>query len=467
MKFLRLDLLTLLISLFIFNSCKRQDGIGLGINPDNQINGSLVVDTNIVIRTEVDSTAVTSGLSKTPLANFTDPVFGTTTSNVALGLSLPNDAAYTVPAGTLTIDSAVLVLRYANGFYGDSVATRYTANVYQLAEKAAVQTYFSTKRWQVNMGTVWGTKTFTARTHDSVTIANIRTGKVDTIQKVGPQVRIPFSKAFIYSNLFNANGSQLASTLLFQNAVKGLYITLSKGQASDAGGILQLALDSSRLDVFYKAVNGSTIDTATVTLPFVSHSAEIKYPKPYPTAIQAALDDKVNSQNTFYLQGLAGLRAKVSFPGLDKFNPDSIVLNRAELVITPQPNSGIPYAPLPKLTMYQLDIAHQRTYIQDASPADARNQISAFGGRYDKTKKEYHFLVTAYVQDLIRKKTVDYGTFIAPIDTTEVTTVSGSSIGTTSIGPSIQTAARAVLVGSDKNSPYKIKLNIIYTRIRK
>ncbi|NHA06733.1 DUF4270 domain-containing protein [Mucilaginibacter sp. HC2] len=465
MKFLRLDLLTLLISLFIFNSCKRQDGIGLGIDPTNQVNGALVVDTNIIIRTEVDSTAVTSGLAKTPLGNFTDPAFGTTVSNVALGLSLPNDAAYTVPAGTLTIDSAVLVLRYANGFYGDSVATRYTANVYQLAEKAGVQTYYNTKRWLVNTGTVWGTKTFTARTHDSVTIANIRTGKADTIQKVGPQVRIPFSKAFIYNNLFNANGSQLASTLLFQNAVKGLYITLDKGQANNVGGILQLALDSSRLDVFYKTVNGATIDTATVSLPFVSHSAAITYT--YTTTIQALLADKVNSQNTVYLQGLAGLRAKVSFPDLNKFNPDSIVLNRAELVITPQPNSGIPYAPLPKLTMYQLDIAHQRTYIQDASPSDGRNQISAFGGRYDKTKKEYHFLVTAYVQDLIRKKTVDYGTFIAPIDTTEVTTVSGSSVGTTSVSPSVQTAARTIAVGSDKSSPYKIKLNIIYTRIRK
>ncbi len=465
MKFLRLDLLTLLISLFIFNSCKRQDGIGLGIDPTNQVNGALVVDTNIIIRTEVDSTAVTSGLAKTPLGNFTDPAFGTTVSNVALGLSLPNDAAYTVPAGTLTIDSAVLVLRYANGFYGDSVATRYTANVYQLAEKAGVQTYYNTKRWLVNTGTVWGTKTFTARTHDSVTIANIRTGKADTIQKVGPQVRIPFSKAFIYNNLFNANGSQLASTLLFQNAVKGLYITLDKGQANNVGGILQLALDSSRLDVFYKTVNGATIDTATVSLPFVSHSAAITYT--YTTTIQALLADKVNSQNTVYLQGLAGLRTKVSFPDLNKFNPDSIVLNRAELVITPQPNSGIPYAPLPKLTMYQLDIAHQRTYIQDASPSDGRNQISAFGGRYDKTKKEYHFLVTAYVQDLIRKKTVDYGTFIAPIDTTEVTTVSGSSVGTTSVSPSVQTAARTIAVGSDKSSPYKIKLNIIYTRIRK
>ncbi|WP_419700827.1 DUF4270 family protein [Mucilaginibacter sp. NFX135] len=465
MKFLRLDLLTLLISLFIFNSCKRQDGIGLGIDPTNQINGSLVVDTNIIIRTEVDSTAVTSALAKTPLGNFTDPALGSVTSSVALGISLPNDAAYTVPAGTLTIDSAVLVLRYADGFYGDSVATRYTANIYQLNEKATAQTYYNTKRWQVNTGLVLGTRTFTARTHDSVTIARIRKDTVDTVQKVGPQLRIPFSKTFIYNNLFNANSSQLASTLLFQNAIKGLYVSLSKGQATDAGGILQLALNSSQLDVFYKTVNGSTIDTASVTLPIVSHSAAIEYV--YNETIKASLADQTNSQNTIYLQGLAGLRAKISFPGLDKFNPDSIVLNRAELVITPQPNSGIPYAPLPKLTMYQLDIAHQRTYIQDASPADARNQISAFGGRYDKTKKEYHFLVTAYIQDLIRKKTIDYGTFVAPIDTTEITTQSGSSLSTTSITPSVQTAARTVVIGSDKASPYKIKLNIIYTRIRK
>ena len=461
MKFLRLDLLTLLISLFIFNSCKRQDGIGLGIDSSNQVNGSLIVDSNVIVNTVVEDSVVTSALAKTPLGNFTDAEFGTTTSNLALALSLPNNAAYTVPAGTLTIDSAVLVLRYADGFYGDSVATRYVANVYQLQEKANNQTYYNTKHWQANLGNLLGTRTFTARTHDSVTITNIRAAAVDTVQKVGPQLRIPFSKKFIYDNLLNATGSQLGSTLLFQNAVKGLYVRLDKTQASNAGGILQLALDSSRIDVFYKAVNGATIDTATVTLPFSSHSAEITHT--YTSTIQAALNNKTSSQNTFYLQGLAGLRAKVSFPDLSKFNPDSIVLNRAELVITPVPNSGIPYAPLPKLTMYQLDIAKQRTLIQDASSTDPRAQVGAFGGGYSKTQKEYHFIVTAYIQDLIRKKTIDYGTYVAPVDTTEV----NSQTGSTNISPTAQIAARTVAVGSDKTSPYKIKLNIIYTRVRK
>jgi hypothetical protein len=113
--------------------------------------------------------------------------------------------------------------------------------------------------------------------------------------------------------------------------------------------------------------------------------------------------------------------------------------------------------------MYQLDIAKQRTLIQDASSTDARAQIGVFGGGYNKTKKEYHFIVTAYIQDLIRKKTIDYGTYVAPVDTTEF----NSTTGSTNIGPTAQVAARTVAVGSDKTSPYKIKLNIIYTRVRK
>ena len=56
-------------------------------------------------------------------------------------------------------------------------------------------------------------------------------------------------------------------------------------------------------------------------------------------------------------------------------------------------------------------------------------------------------------------KTIDYGTFIAPVDTTNTTTVD--------IAPTPQTAGRTIAVGTDKNSPYRIKLNIIYTKINK
>lgn len=185
--------------------------------------------------------------------------------------------------------------------------------------------------------------------------------------------------------------------------------------------------------------------------------------------IQAELNNTTSSSGTIYLQGLAGLKAKISFPSLlvnlrnNLLKKDSdIVLNRAEIVITPVAGTDKPYSPLPKLTMYKLDIAHQPVYVEDASnTVDPRGQsVSVFGGFYSKTTKQYHFIVTAYMQDLLLNKTIDYGTFIAPVDTTNTSTVD--------IAPTPQVAARTVAGGgANKNSPYSIKLNIIYTKIAK
>jgi hypothetical protein len=138
-----------------------------------------------------------------------------------------------------------------------------------------------------------------------------------------------------------------------------------------------------------------------------------------------------------------------------------IVLNRAELVVTPVPGSGIPYTPLPEITMYRLDIAKQRIELQDASSptVDPRaGGVSVFGGFYSPTKLNYHFIITAFLQDLLLKKTVDYGTYIGAVDFTGATSVP--------IAATAQVGARTVAGGgANKSSPYSIKLNIIYTKI--
>ncbi|NNU33536.1 hypothetical protein HK413_04125 [Mucilaginibacter sp. S1162] len=60
MKFYRLDLLTLLISLFILNSCKNQDTIGLGVVNSNRVNGSLIDTSTIVINTVPEDSVQTN-----------------------------------------------------------------------------------------------------------------------------------------------------------------------------------------------------------------------------------------------------------------------------------------------------------------------------------------------------------------------------------------------------------------------
>jgi hypothetical protein len=181
--------------------------------------------------------------------------------------------------------------------------------------------------------------------------------------------------------------------------------------------------------------------------------------------VQATINNTSTSNSTFYIQGLAGLRAKISFPGLAAIATKAggnIVINRAELVITPVAGTTIPLAPQSKLSMYQLDIASQRIELQDANPTDRRYQsIATFGGYYT-TNNDYHFIITGYIQDLMLGKSVDYGTYIGAVDNSNTTSVDYLATP--------ETGGRVVAVGTNFNKssvdfPYKIKLNLIYTKI--
>jgi Domain of unknown function (DUF4270) len=472
MKFFRLDLLTLLISLFILNSCQKNAGT-IGIVSSSQLTGAFIDTSTIVVNTVTDvgfnafnirptDSIITNALAKTPLGYFQDPVLGASEANIAVALNLPGSAAYTLPTGSIVVDSAVLALKYASGFYGDSLTSKFKVNVYRLTTRPLDgHTYFNTTVWPYDNTNLLGTRTFFAHTHDSVQIYNIITGAPDTLIKVAPQLRIPISKNFINTILFNASSTQLGSNTVFLNSVKGLYITMDKTGAQGAGGTFMFGLADS-LNVYYHTINGTTIDTASVSLPLSTHAAQIKQ-TPSNAVLTELANTNTGSRDVIYLQGLAGLKAKISFPYLKSILTtlgSRIIINRAELVITPVPGSTIPFAAQPKLTMYRYDITHTPIELEDASTNDPRSGgIATFGGYYARSVNSYHFIISAYIQDLMDGKTVDYGTYLAPVDTTNTTTVD--------IAPTMQTAGRTIAIGTDKNSPYRIKLNITYTKLSK
>jgi len=476
MKFLRLDLLTLLISLFILSSCKNPDGIGLGIDPNKVLQANLVDTATIFTNTVRDDSVVTSNITNVPLAYFKDPVLGTTTSDIATSLNLPGNAAFTLPSGTITsIDSAVLVLAYGDGFYGDSLTTNYKVNVYQLKEPlVASKPYYNNRVWSFDNTKLLGTKMFIPRPKDSVKISQIVVGAKDTLKKEPPQIRIPIDKNWVFNNFFLATTSQLTTNSVFLNYIKGLYITIDKPNTTGGpGGIIYLAIGSGKcsLDVYYKVTetNGTTIDTTLSSLPLgTPHAATISYDRSVnPTLVNQLANPTANS-STLYLQGLSGLRARVAFPYLKNMLPantanNDIVLNRAELVVTPVPGTDVPFAPTPRLTLYRFDIAHQKTTVPDATSGDPRYlSVGSFGGFFDTYHRSYSFVITGYIEDLMRGKTVDYGTFIAPCDT------AGVSVGSPSIdiSNSPEVGSR-VVVGGNKTSAYKMKLNIIYNKVTK
>jgi len=494
MKFFRIDLLTLLISLFILNSCKNQDTVGFTLGTKGNISGSLVDTATVFTKTTTDDSVVTSGIAKCPLGYINDPIFGTTQSDLITDLNLPGNSsssgnvAYTLPAGTITIDSAVLILKYTSGFYGDSSAhnsnsSKYVLNVYQLNQRqASGGTYYSNTPW-THQGTLLGSTTmlnhtFAPRPNTKVIIDSAITGKAPVPDTVAPQIRIPISQNFLRASLFGASSEQLNSNLIFQNNVKGLYITVDQTQSTGLGGTMMVS-GADSIAVYIRAASGTVIDTEVVYLPTIQHASYIHSVRS--TTFQSAITNKTSvTDSVVYLQGLTGSRVKVSFPYLDSLfskrnvgGVNNVIINRAELVVTAITNpalSDIPgyLAPLPRLGLYELDIAHQRIEIPDAYGLSTEAGVAAFGGFYSiygKPANTYHFLVTEYIQNRITNKLIDYGTYLAPIDTTNTTSID--------ITPTAQVAARTVAGGGyvnalagSKTQAYSMRLNVIYTKIK-
>ncbi|HTK22003.1 MAG TPA: DUF4270 family protein, partial [Mucilaginibacter sp.] len=234
-----------------------------------------------------------------------------------------------------------------------------------------------------------------------------------------------------------------------------------------AGGTFMFS-NADSLKVYYRAIpaDGTTPDTSYVTLPITTSVAQIK--RTPSTTIKAEVTDTTKSKDLIYLEGMAGTKVRIKFPYLKNLvsSLGKIVINRAELVVTPQPGSTIPFGPLPKLTMYKYDISNQIVRLQDATTTDPRYiSPSVFGGYYARTSKgnAYHFIITGYIQDLVDGVTKDYGTFLAPVDTTSKTSID--------VAPTTQMAGRLIAVGtpakSSANYPYRIKLNLIYTKVNK
>ncbi|MDA9554828.1 DUF4270 domain-containing protein [Pelobium sp.] len=458
MKFIKSGLLTLLVSLFILGGCKNPSGVGLDVDSDIAIN-SKVIDTSTVTAKllKIDS-VITNGTNRSALGYFKDPTFGTTTSNIAVALTLPT-SNYTFGKNPV-LDSAVLVLPFA-GFYGDSLNTNYTAEVRQLNEvlySDSQKPFYNTKKWQFN-STVIGSKNFSARYKDSITIQDIVVAKKDTVKRVPAQLRIPLDPTFITNNILKTDSLNLLSNKVFNNYFKGLYISLNKNTTTNNGGIFlfdTFTANAAKLDLFYKKTSTTgTIDTVSTSLAIAGSSGDAVSEISWDvngTPVQNELQSTSKTSNNLYLQGLTGTQVRIDFPYLSKLKAlgPNININRAELIVKVVNGTETPYNPVARLRAYRWDIAERPQLIPDDNQRDPRSIIQN-SGLYDTKTKSYIFNMTGYIQDLLNGRTKNYGTFISSTDF-----LNGASV--------LTEAGRSVVGGGNPN--FKIQLKIYYTDLK-
>lgn len=329
----------------LFSACKKLNestdlGSGL-IPPVDNIN---TFDTSISVLTYNDTLkfmydSIRLGTSEEFFLGKinSDPFLGKTDARLFLEMKPPSyPFTFLNKSDSLTIDSAVLVLDYAET-YGDSI-TPQNINVYEVDQSSNFKPD-SAYLIRINNFTYFnllGTKTVTPeRLKDSVKV------KYDTTSH---QLRVKLNNSFgtrllNYDSTSNLITGAYANDSVFRSKFKGFAL-----QSMNSGGAIMgfdLAGGGTKLAIYYKYDKRvtSTVPNIKDTVAYFNfatgsrgaNSAAVNYViRDYSgTPAQATWDNLTVADNTLYLQTTPGTYASIKIPDLTLIN--NRVIHRAEL----------------------------------------------------------------------------------------------------------------------------------------
>ena len=425
-----------LVSLAVisFSSCKDPDELGLEVLPNSDQVFVLTTDsTTLVTRTIKEDSLLSRGLSYQLLGSFDDPVFGRSDASLYTQIRLGLTPAIG-QTGTLVADSLILSLAYA-GYYGDTTTTQ-TIHIYRIGDNILTDSlYYTTKVFSLYSPQDDLANGFSFKPKPG-TIINISS----TDQPA--QLRIPLPAA-LADSILSWNGlSQLADNATWIQYFKGLYIKTDPVNGSGMGAISYFDVNNvySKLSLYYHR------DTTSYQYDFTLSAATTVCHQEHDyhgiaSDVGHQLSDSTFKDSLNYLQSMAGIKTKITFPYLKHFlDSGNIVVNKAELEITVQEGSTDLYASPSKLLLVYIDSSGKSFFL-----ADFFEGASYFGGSYNSTTRTYKFNMARHLQKILNGTLNDYGLYLL---------ASGASVQ----------ANRAIL-GSGKNPAYPMKLHLFYTRL--
>jgi hypothetical protein len=414
------------------SSCKDPDELGLEVQPSSDQISVLKSDTATVFtRTVKEDSLPSKSVAYQLLGSYVDPVFGKTDASFYTQALL--DASFPYVSDSLIPDSLVLSLAYS-GSYGD-ITTPQTVHVYQLTENILSDTgYYTTKTFSDSANDLANNGNgllFIPDPNDSVLIGS---------SNQPAQLRIPLSLSKAWELLSAEHRSLFADNSAWTNFFKGLYIKTD--QVANGGAILYFDLYSafSTLTVYFKKSN----DTSPLHYNFsLSNAIRVNHQEHNYTGSEAGhqLIDSTFNDSLSYIQSMAGLKTKVSFPYLKHFTDSGkIIVNKAELEITVQTGYPDMFSPPSKLLLVGID-----SLGSSFLPIDYYEGASYFGGTYDSAKRTYKFNIARHLQAILDERISDSGLYLL---------VSGAVV-----------QANRAIIGSGKNASYPVKLHLFYTKL--
>ena len=421
-----------------FSACKKDlEKIGLGLQPEQDNLNAKFCDTTTVIAYSVLVDSVnTTGLTSNLLGSIIDPVFGLSTASIYTQFWLSTAAPDF--GDNPVLDSLVLFLS-TEGAYGDT-NTQQTIRIFELDEAMKFDTAYYSNQEIANTGIELANYTYCPKPNTKVVVGE------DTL---APHISINMSdfSTELGEKLLNADSTDLASNTDFVDFFKGLYITVDD-VASD-GAIVFFKLTFSKMTLYYQNDEEDSLSYNIVVSTYsarFNHYEHNDYLDASPAfQYQVLYGGTGLGENILYLQPMAGVKTKITFPYLqDWLDSGNIFINQARLWVKPaetELESDLPST----LALIKINEEGEGRFITDQYEGE-----SYFGGYYDSTYSGYNFRISRYIQTLLTDN----------IEENELNLL---------ISGSATKVNRLLINGTDPSDPVpysdRLKLELIYTRI--
>jgi hypothetical protein len=385
--------------LFAFQSCNKEPGT-IGTNLKNDLLNAAFTDTTTLFAYSIlEDTLNTTNLNSNFLGYLLDEVFGTTIAGIYTQF-VPNATSFALGDNPI-VDSIVLTLRYTGGFYGDTL-NPFKIEVYRLTEDISSDKIY----YQNNSFKYDDTKTLTLMDEFILYPKPNTKIKVDSLVDAHLRIRLSDQLGEEFVDEIKTNNGQMTDAA-FKKFFKGLFI--NPIPLANEGSLVSFNLSSivSGIQLYYK--NNDV--PRRLSFPIVSRTSPTRRVSTYNHDYNRGNDDDFKQQvlendtllgkKILYVQSMGGVKTKISFPNIKALRGKRIVINKAELIITNFEENISKYPPPERLSLQAINQKGELVFLPD------HTNLGYWGGGYDKTKQEYRFRITRYIQDIILKDNLE------------------------------------------------------------
>jgi hypothetical protein len=446
--------LLILFCVVLVFSCKKSDSpVGVDVLPaSDQLKGSYAEIIPKISFTRADDSVITTNVSNSNLlGSMNDPVFGRFDASMYISFEV---VGFPPSLGTNpALDSVVLKLNYNTTavipILGDT-SDPLSLDIFPITEPLNRDSIFYSGR-KINYNTNYnliegGTKVWVPQPKTQV-----RINKDDPAYYI-PQLRVRLKKEF-GEKIFNP--AYLSSAGALQGAFPGLFITANRSvlpQPSYGSVVYVNALDS-RILLYYHTDNVSGPQSLEIQCgPNCTRYGRFEHD--YQFLAEPSLSQQLYptydtlagtpGQQHIYLQGAAGLQAKIDMSDLLKWRDSNVVINKAQLCFTVDRSKPDYYDPV----LYPAPV---KLYLNVRDPVTGTvtglyENFYAFGGDFDATNYQYTFNIPHTIAQIISSKK-DYTEFYV-------------SVYQTALFP------QRVVLGGSSNTSAPVKLKLWYTDLQ-